>query len=241
MENADERNSRTEMLIGSEALKKIKKSRVLVIGLGGVGGYAVEALARVGVGTLGLIDCDTVSESNINRQIIADYSTVGKRKTDAFCERIFRINPDCKTEPKNIFLTADNLSELSLDSYDYVVDAIDTVSAKLALAVECERIGVPLIASMGTGNKLNPTQLRIADIYDTSVCPLARVMRRELKRRGVKRLKVVFSTEEPKRVDTPSESEGKRPPASISFVPSAAGLIIASEVVKDIIGDIPNA
>ena len=235
----EERYTRTAMLIGEECLEKIKRSKVAVFGIGGVGGNALEAIVRAGVGEIAVFDNDTVSESNINRQLIAAYSTVGMFKTDAFEKRILDINPLCRVEKHTLFVTPEIIEELDLSKYDYVIDAIDTVSAKIALAVKCERESIPLIASMGTGNKLDPTRFEISDIYKTSVCPLARVMRTELKKRGVKKLKVLFSKEEPikpKELSVAEENGGKKnPPASISFVPSAAGLIIAAEVIKDII------
>ena len=223
------------MLIGDEALQCIKRASVAVFGIGGVGSYTVEALARCGIGKLTVIDADSVSESNINRQLIADYSTLGERKTDATEKRIRLVNPECKVEKADLFITPENLDTVPLKDFDYVVDAIDTVSAKLAIIKKCDELGVSVISCMGTGNKLNPAELKVADIYRTSVCPLARVMRRELKNLGVKKLKVVYSEEEPKRASQPSAESGKIPPASIAFVPSVAGLIIASEVVKDII------
>lgn len=230
-----EQFSRTEMLLGSEALEKLNKARVAVFGIGGVGGYAVEGLARAGVGTLDLIDSDTVSVSNLNRQIIALHSTVGRPKVVAAAERVRDIRPDCQTICHNRFVLPETLAEFDLSVYDYIVDAIDTVSTKLALAVEAERLGVPIISSMGTGNKLDPTRFEVTDIYKTSVCPLARVMRTELKKRGVKKLKVVYSKEEPKKIAVQSDEHRRAVPASISFVPSVAGLIIAGEVVKDLI------
>ena len=230
-----ERDSRTAMLIGEVALEKIKKSRVAVFGLGGVGGHATEALARVGVGALDIFDSDTVSESNINRQIIATYETLGEYKTDAFEKRILSINPECKVTKHTAFVTRESAEEIDFSVYDYVVDAIDTVSAKLAIAEKCASLGAPLIASMGTGNKLDASKFEITDIYKTSVCPLARVMRTELKKRGIKSLKVLYSKEEPIKTGV-SDAESKKPiPASISFVPSVAGLLIAGEVVRDLI------
>ena len=234
----EERNIRTAMLIGERSIDKLKNAKVAVFGLGGVGGYAIEALARVGIGEIHLIDNDKISESNINRQIIATYETVGLLKTDAFESRIKSINPTCRVKKFNLFVLPENLGDFSLETYDYVIDAIDTTSAKIALAVLCGEKGTPLISSMGTGNKLDPTAFEVSDIYKTSVCPLARVMRYELKKRGVKKLKVVYSKEEPRRPDASLVGEdngGRIPPASISFVPPAAGLILASEVIKDII------
>lgn len=230
-----EQFSRTEMLIGAEAVKKLQESRVAVFGIGGVGSYVVEALARAGVGAIDLVDSDNVSESNINRQIIALHSTVGRPKVVAAAERIRDIQPHCKITCHNCFVLPENIKDFDFTVYDYVVDAIDTVSAKIALAVTGERLGVPVISSMGTGNKLDPTKFAVADIYKTSVCPLARVMRTELKKRGVKKLKVLYSTEMPVKVETVSEEHRRAIPASISFVPSVAGLIIAGEVIKDLI------
>ena len=227
--------SRTEMLLGTENINKLKTAHVAVFGLGGVGGHAIEALARSGIGKFTLFDSDTVAESNLNRQIIATVDTIGMNKTDAMKNRILSINPDAKVITHTIFYLPENANSFPLLDYDYVVDAIDTVSAKIELAVRCENEGIPLISSMGTGNKLNPTELTVTDIYKTSVCPLARVMRRELKNRGVKKLKVVYSEEKP---ITPLFAENpsgvKQSPGSTSFVPSVAGLIIASEVVKDL-------
>lgn len=230
-----ERDSRTAMLVGELALEKIKSSRVAVFGLGGVGGHVTEALARVGVGGLDIFDSDTVSESNINRQIIATYETLGEYKTDAFEKRILSINPDCKVEKHTAFVTRESAEEIDFSTYDYVIDAIDTVSAKIAIAERCAALGVPLIASMGTGNKLDASKFEITDIFKTSVCPLARVMRTELKKRGIKKLKVLYSKEEPIKTGA-QDPESKKPiPASISFVPSVAGLLIVGEVVRDLI------
>lgn len=230
-----EQFSRTERLIGADAIEKLKNSRVAVFGIGGVGSYVVEALARAGVGAIDLIDNDDVAISNLNRQIIALHSTVGMPKVEAAAQRIRDINPSCKTTCIKQFVLPENLDELPISSYDYVVDAIDTVSSKIALALICEKLGVKIISSMGTGNKLDPTKFEVTDIYKTSVCPLARVMRAELKKRGVKGLKVVYSKEEPAKIETVGEGNRRAVPASISFVPSAAGLIIAGEVIKDLI------
>lgn len=236
----DERFSRTEMLIGRDAVEKLKNSRVAVFGVGGVGGYVCEALARSGVGTLDLIDRDVVSVSNINRQIIALTSTVGKPKAQAAADRARDINPDIKINVYNMFYNSETAGNFDFSVYDYVVDAVDTVSAKIELVLRSDEAGVPIISSMGAGNKLDPTKFEIADIYKTSVCPLARVMRRELKKRGIKKLTVVYSKEEPhipaERLTDPET--GKPVPASIAFVPSAAGLIIASKVIRDIIGGV---
>ncbi len=224
---------RTRNLIGDEAMEKLANSRVAVFGIGGVGGHVVEALVRSGVGALDLIDRDTVAESNINRQIIATISTVGKYKVDAMKERISDINPDCKVNAYPCFYLPDTKDQFDFSQYDYVVDAVDTVTAKLTLVCEAKEKGVPIISSMGAGNKLNPAMFEVADIYKTTVCPLAKVMRRELKKRGIDKLKVVYSKEEAIKPENPSSEE--RVPGSTAFVPSVAGLIIASEVIKDLI------
>ena len=224
------------MLIGVGALDKLKHSRIAVFGIGGVGGYIAEALVRAGVGTIDIIDNDTVSESNINRQIIALSSTVGSLKTEAMEKRILDINPEARVNCINKFVLPENIDEFDFSAYDYVADAIDTVSGKLAIIEKAYAEGVPVISSMGTGNKLDPTKFEISDIYKTSVCPLARVMRYELKKRGVKKLKVLFSKEEPIKPSAVEINEkGKAVPGSISFVPPVAGLIIASEIIKDLI------
>ncbi|MCR5457280.1 MAG: tRNA threonylcarbamoyladenosine dehydratase [Clostridiales bacterium] len=229
--------SRTEMLIGKDALEKLNKCRVAVFGVGGVGGYAVEALARSGIGTIDVIDSDVVDISNINRQIIATSKTVGRKKVEVAKERIADINPDSKVNAYDVFYNDETRSLFDFDSYDYVIDAIDSVSSKLDLIVTCKEHNVPVISSMGAGNKLDPTKFEVDDIYKTSVCPLAKVMRRELKKRGVESLKVVYSKEEPitsEQTETPSP--GKRSvPGSIAFVPSVVGLIAAGEVIKDLI------
>ncbi len=225
--------SRTEILIGKDSLKKLKDCRVAVFGVGGVGSYVVEALARSGVGSIDLFDNDTVSPSNINRQIIALHSTVGMPKTTVAHNRLKDINPDIKIKENNMFVLPSNIDEIDFSLYDYIVDAIDTVSGKLAIIEKATTENIPVISSMGTGNKTDPTKFEIEDIYKTSVCPLARVMRHELKKRGIKKLKVLFSKEEPVK---PKTAESEKPvPASIAFVPSVAGLIIAGEVIKDII------
>lgn len=227
---------RTEMLIGKEAVEKLKNAKVAVFGLGGVGGACTEALARSGIGELHLIDNDTVSESNLNRQIFATVEMVGKLKTEAAKARISAVAPNVKVKLFNMFYLPENADSFDFSEYDYVVDAIDTVSAKISIICECEKAGTRVISSMGTGNKLDPTQFEVSDIYKTSVCPLARVMRNELKKRNVKSLKVVYSKEEPVKICTEACSKTeRRVPASISFVPPAAGLILASEVVKDLI------
>ena len=231
--------SRTERLLGNEAMLRLKNARVAVFGVGGVGGYVAEALARSGVGALDLIDSDTVNLTNINRQIIALHSTIGRFKVDVMKERIADINPDCQVTVHRCFYLPENKDEFDFTQYTYVVDAVDTVAAKIQMVLQAKEADVPIISSMGAGNKLNPAAFEVSDIYKTSVCPLAKVMRRELKQRGIKHLKVVYSREE---AIKPSEEEslGTTPrkrstPGSVAFVPSVAGLIIASEVVKDII------
>lgn len=226
--------SRTALLIGEEGVEKLKKARVAVFGIGGVGGYVVEALARSGVGSLELIDKDTVSVSNINRQIIALHSTVGQYKTEVAAARVKDINPDIEVITRNVFYLPETANEFDFTSYDYVVDAIDTVSGKIALIEQAKKSNIPVISSMGAGNKLDATAFEVADISKTSVCPLARVMRRELKKRGIEHVKVVYSKEEPLPSNAQDEETGKPIPASIAFVPSVAGLIIAGEVVKDL-------
>ena len=230
---------RTEILLGEDAMKKLHNARVAVFGVGGVGGYTVEALARSGVGEIDVIDNDTVAESNINRQIIANTDTVGRDKVEVIKERILSINPECEVNAHKTFYLPEIADEFDFGAYDYVVDAIDTVTAKISLVMKCKEANTPIISSMGTGNKLNPCMLEVTDIYKTSVCPLARVMRKELKDRGVKALKVVYSKEEPikpKSIDGEEQAYGKRAtPGSTAFVPPVAGLIIASEVKKDLI------
>ena len=232
--------SRTELLLGGGAMEKLKKARVAVFGVGGVGGYAAEALARSGVGAIDLIDSDTVSLTNINRQIIALHSTVGMLKTDAAAARIKDINPDCKVKCHTVFYTPETENEFDFTEYDYVVDAIDTVVGKIALVMNADKCGTPIICSMGAGNKLDPTAFEVADIYKTSVCPLAKVMRYELRKRGIKHLKAVYSKEMPVvpngTADCSEENVKKKNiPGSVAFVPSVVGLIIAGEVIKDII------
>ena len=227
--------SRTAILLGEENLEKLKRARVAVFGVGGVGGYVVEALARSGVGVLDLIDKDTVSESNINRQIIALHSTVGRYKTEVAAERARDINPDICVRVYNTFYLPETAAQFDFSRYDYVGDAIDTVSGKIAIVEEAKKANVPVIAAMGAGNKLDPTKFEVADISKTSVCPLARVMRRELKKRGIEHLKVVYSKEEPLTSPLTDEQSGKPIPGSVAFVPSVVGLIIAGEVVKDLI------
>ena len=233
----DERFSRTETLLGKGAMEKLKNSRVAVFGVGGVGGYALEALVRSGVGEIDLIDSDVVAKTNINRQIIATGDSIGKYKVDVAKERAESINPEVKINTRIAFFSPENASDFDFSAYDYIIDAIDTVSSKLALIEKAVREGVKIISSMGTGNKLNPLAFEITDIYKTSVCPLARVMRTELKKRGVKKLKVLYSKEEPiKALANDSDAPKTRhAPASVAFVPSVAGLAIGGEVIKDII------
>lgn len=244
--------SRTELLLGNEAMKKLAGARVAVFGIGGVGGYTVETLVRSGLGAIDLIDDDKVCLTNINRQIFATRKTVGKYKVDVAAERIHEINPDMVVHTYKTFYTPETAGEFDFSKYDYVVDAIDTVTGKIALVMNANAAGTPIISSMGAGNKMDPTAFEVADIYKTSVCPLAKVMRRELKRRGVKKLKVVYSKEPPM---TPIEdtsiscrencicppgtvrkcTQRRQVPGSNAFVPSVAGLIIAGEVIKDLI------
>ena len=234
--------SRLQMTIGKEGLEKLGKSRVAVFGVGGVGGYVAEALVRSAIGAIDLIDNDTVSISNLNRQIIALHSTVGKYKVDVAKKRFLDINPECKINAIRCFFTSETSSQFDFLSYDYVVDCIDTVSGKIQIVMQAKQAGVPVICSMGAGNKMNPALFEVADIYQTSVCPLARVMRRELKERGVEKLKVVYSKEKPIQPQyTEDELQkmmvagAKRAPGSNAFVPATAGLLIASEVVKDLL------
>ena len=222
--------SRTETLIGTEALKKLSNSRVAVFGIGGVGGYVVEALARAGVGALDLIDNDDVNITNINRQIIALHSTIGKSKVEVAQARILDINPGINVRTYKTFFTPETSNEFDFSQYDYVVDAIDSVTGKIELVLKAQEVNKPIISCLGTGNKLHPEMFEISDIYKTSVCPLAKVMRTELKKCGVKKLKVLYSKE------IPIKHEGQRIPASISFTPPVAGLIIAGELVRDLLG-----
>lgn len=245
--------SRTELLIGKESIEKLNKSKVAVFGIGGVGSFVVEGLVRAGVGNFILIDDDKVCLTNLNRQLIATRATVGKYKVEVAKERILSINPKANVEIVQEFFMPDS-KEILDNSVDYIVDSIDTVTAKIELVVRANKLGIPIISSMGTGNKLDPTRFEVTDIYKTSVCPLAKVMRKELKARGIKNLKVVYSKENPIKIDNNSESSCKngcicppgtkrkctirnQVPGSISFVPSVAGLIIAGEVVKDIINN----
>lgn len=232
-----ERFNRTELILGSSALDKLKNARVAVFGIGGVGGYVAEALARCGVGALDLTDSDTVAESNINRQIIALTSTVGMYKVDAMRERISEINPECTINVYKCFYLPETKAMFDFTQYDYVVDAVDTVTAKIAIIEQAKAADVPVISSMGAGNKLHPELFELADISQTSVCPLAKVMRGELKKRGITDVKVVYSKEKAIKPSLTISDGGKHQiPGSIAFVPSAAGLIIAGEVVRDISG-----
>ena len=231
---------RTKMLLGEEAMAILAQSRVAVFGLGGVGGYVVEALARSGVGALDLIDSDVFSPSNLNRQILATRETLGLYKTEAAAARVKSIRPACRVTLHRCFYLPDTAGLFDFTQYDYVVDAIDTVTGKLMLAEEARRCGTPIISSMGTGNKLDPTAFRVADITETAVCPLARIMRKELKKRGIEHLKVVYSREKPltpTEKPVPGAEKGRRDvPGSVAFVPPVAGLILAGEVVRDLTG-----
>lgn len=232
--DVEDRLMRTELLLGSGNIKRLAGARVAVFGLGGVGSYVVEALARCGVGALDLVDSDIVAESNLNRQIIATVSTLGRPKAEVARDRVLDINPDCRIRIHKVFYLPETADEFEFGEYDYVVDAIDTVTGKLMLAEQAFAAGTPIISSMGTGNKLDPTAFKVADIYETRVCPLAKVMRRELRKRGIESLKVVYSEEIP--IWAEGEGSCRQPPGSVSFVPSVAGLIIAGEVIKDLCG-----
>ena len=246
--------SRTQLLLGADNMERLANAKVAVFGIGGVGGYVVEALVRSGVGSFVIVDDDKVCLTNINRQIIATRKTVGKYKVDVMTERILEINPDAKVEARKCFYLPENAHEFDFSEYDYVVDAVDTVTAKLEIIMRAKECNVPVISCMGAGNKLDPTQFHVADIYKTTMCPLAKVMRRELKKRGVKKLKVVYSTESPVKPLENMENSCKTGcvcppgtthkctdrraiPGSISFVPSVAGLILAGEVIKDLIAE----
>ncbi|MEW8996087.1 tRNA threonylcarbamoyladenosine dehydratase [Clostridium sp.] len=246
--------SRTELLIGKDGLNKLKDSKVIVFGVGGVGSFTVEALVRAGVGTIVLVDDDTICLTNLNRQIHATYDTVGKVKVEAMKDRVLSINKKCNVITHQVFVTKENIPEIITDDVDYVVDAIDTVSAKIALVEYCNEKGIKIMCSMGTGNKFDPTQFKIADIYDTKVCPLAKVMRHELRKRGIKSLKVVYSEEiptKPKQEDVVTCKTGcvctggskkcaikRQIPGSISFVPPVAGMIIGGEVINDLLKEV---
>ena len=233
-----EQFTRTEGLLGRAAMKRLANARVAVFGIGGVGGSACEALARSGVGALDLVDSDRVAASNLNRQIIATHGTLGRLKAEVMRERIFQINPEAAVEIYPCFFLPENKEKFPFGEYDYIVDAVDTVAAKIALVLVAEERGIPIISSMGAGNKLDASAFRVADIYSTKVCPLARVMRRELKKRGIRKLKVVYSEEMPLApVGAMDGEEGRRSaPGSVAFVPSVVGLIMAGEVVKDLAG-----
>ena len=233
--NVKEEFSRTAYVFGEDAIEKLKNARVAVFGVGGVGGYICEALCRAGVGHIDIFDRDTVSLSNINRQIIALHSTVGKAKVEVMKERMLDINPDCEIHAHNVFYLPENADEFDLSRYDYIADAVDTVAAKLEIAERAYKLSIPVISAMGAGNKTDPTLFEVADISDTSVCPLARVMRRELKTRKIKKYKVVYSKEEPRKSGVIDPESGKAVPGSLSFVPSAMGLIMAGEIIKDIL------
>lgn len=227
---------RTELLLGKEGVDALKQARIAIFGIGGVGGYVAEALARSGVGCLDLIDKDKVSLTNINRQIIATHKTVGQLKTEAMKERILDINPNAVVNTYPCFFLPETAGNFDFTQYSYVVDAVDTVTAKVSIVMEAKSAGVPVISSMGAGNKLNPCGFLIGDIYETKICPLARVMRRELKKKGVDSLKAVYSLEEPVKPLYDIKEEGRRAtPGSVAFVPSAAGLILAGEVVRDLV------
>lgn len=229
-------SSRTEMLLGTEGVARLSSARVIVFGVGGVGGYAVEALARVGVGHIELVDSDRVSVSNINRQIIATHNTVDMYKTEAMRERILTINPEATVVCHNMFFDVDKKDNFDFSSYDYVIDAIDSLSAKIELIASAHEVNTPIISAMGAGNKLDPTRFEVSDISKTTVCPLARAVRIALRKRGINHLKVVYSKELPVIPPENTDSEIKRVPGSVSFVPSVMGLIIAGEVIKDIAG-----
>ena len=226
--------SRTELIIGKEGINKLKNSKVAVFGLGGVGSYVVEGLVRAGIGNLVLVDHDTVDITNLNRQIIATHNTIGKPKVEVSKERILSINPNASVEIYQEFFMPETKGIID-SSVNYIVDCIDTVTAKIELVLRANELKIPIISCMGTGNKFDPTKFEIADIYKTSVCPLAKVMRKELKLRGIKELKVLYSKEEPVKVTAEDSAKGKHAPGSISFVPSVAGLIISGEIIKDII------
>lgn len=248
-----EQFSRSALLLGGESIEKLQNARVAIFGVGGVGGYVCEALARTGVGKLDLIDSDQVSLSNINRQIIATHKTVGQYKVDVMKERILDINPDADVKTYNCFFLPENADKFPFSEYDYVVDAVDTVTAKIELVMKCNEAGIPIISSMGAGNKFEASGFKVTDIYKTKMCPLAKVMRYELKRRGIKKLKVVYSEEKPvkpiaeetekynsnedySQAEQQKRIEKREVPGSLAFVPSVAGLIIAGEVVKDLTG-----
>ena len=234
----EDKFSRTEMLIGNDGLKKLSESKVAVFGLGGVGSYVCEGLVRGGIGNFVLIDFDRVDESNINRQLIATSKTVGRQKVDLMKERILEINPDANVEVYREFYMADSQSDIITEDLSYAVDCVDTIMAKIAVICKCDELDVPVISSMGTGNKLDATMFEVADIYETSVCPLARIMKKDLRKRNIEKLKVVYSKEHPINTNDCEINKDKKfkVKGSVSFVPSVAGLIIAGEVIKDITG-----
>jgi tRNA A37 threonylcarbamoyladenosine dehydratase len=232
----DEQFSRLALLLGEAAIEKLQRARVAVFGLGGVGSYTVEALARSGVGAFLLVDSDSAAVSNINRQLHATHETVGRKKTQLMAERVLAINPAAKVETCDDFCTPENIPQVLRGQLDYIVDAIDTVSAKLALIGEAQGRGIPIISAMGAGNKLDPTRFEVADIFETSVCPLCRVMRTESKKRGIAALKVVYSKEPPIKTGMPGENGRRSTPGSAAFVTGTAGLILAGEVVRDLAG-----
>lgn len=226
--------TRTRALLGDKGIEKLKNSHVAVFGLGGVGGHLAEALVRSGVGELTLIDGDVVSPSNVNRQIIATQATVGRPKSEVMAERVLSINPECKVHPVNLFYLPENADEIDLAQFDFIADAVDTVTAKVELICRAEASGVPVIASMGAGNKLCPERFRISDISQTSVCPLAKVMRKKLRERGIKRLDVVWSDEEPRRAVGLESENGRNVPGSLSFVPGTVGMIMAGYIIRNL-------
>ena len=230
----NERFSRTEVLFGTDAMKKLRDSRVIVFGVGGVGGHAAEALVRSGVGHIAIVDFDKVEETNINRQLVALTSTIGKSKVEVLKNRLLDINPSLDIEAIEKFYLPENENEFDLSKYDYIVDAVDNMSAKISLVCRANELNVPIISAMGAGNKIEPTMLEVSDIYKTSVDPLEKILRHELRNRGIKKLKVVYSKEEPIKVNLKDEKR-RAIPGSTSFVPSTMGLIIASEVIKDLI------
>ncbi len=239
----NEQFERTRLLLGDKAMVKLKNAKVAVFGVGGVGGHLAEALVRSGVGEIDLIDDDTVSITNLNRQAVAALSTVGKAKVDAMKERLLDINKDCKINTHRCFFTPENSREFDFSSYSYVADAIDTVTGKIEIVIKAQNSNTPVISSMGAGNKLDPTKFVVTDIYKTETCPLARVMRRELKKRDIKKLKVVYSTEpalSPLYCTDNSEHNKRQTPGSVAFIPSVAGLIMAGEIIKDLIKEDTN-
>ena len=235
----DEKFSRTEMLIGNEGMEKLNDAKVAIFGIGGVGSFVCEGLARSGVGNFILVDYDKIDESNINRQLIATVKTIGKCKADLMRERILEINPDANVETYKEFYMADSEIDILTEDLSYAVDCVDTIMAKIAIICKCDEVGIPVISSMGTGNKLDPTMFEVADIFETSVCPLARIMKKDLRKRNIEKLKVVYSKEHPINTNDCAinqQNSKYKVKGSVSFVPSVAGLIIAGEVVKDIVG-----